>query len=267
MTGAEAPGGALAGVTVLVTRPAHQAGQLVRLIEAAGGRALRFPTIEIADPENPALLDQLLARLDQFDLAVFVSPNAAHRALALMRARGALPARLRIAAVGSGTVRALNDLGCAEVLAPAGRFDSEALLELPELNDVAGKRIAIFRGAGGRGLLGETLRARGARVEYAECYRRVRPRADAGALLRRWARGELDIVTVTSAEGLQNLHELLGPGGREYLLKTPIVVVSARLAQACRALGFEHEPLVAPAASDAAVLATLKAWRARQNTL
>ena len=81
-------------------------------------------------------------------------------------------------------------------------FDSEALLALPEMRDLAGKRVVIFRGDGGRELLGDTLIARGAIVEYAECYRRSKPTSDAAVLLRLWARDEVLGIVITSSEGL-----------------------------------------------------------------
>jgi uroporphyrinogen-III synthase len=260
-------GGALAGLGVLVTRPAHQAARLAQRIEAAGGRAILFPALEIAPPEDPVAVARVIARLDEFDFAIFISPNAVQRALPLIRARGALPPGLRLVAVGEGTARALAAAGEGTVLAPAGRFDSEALLALPELQAVAGRRILIFRGAGGRELLGDTLRARGAHLEYAECYRRVRPQADPGGLIARWRRGEVQVVTATSVETLRNLHDMLGEAGRALLLDTPIVVAGERQAAACRELGFRHAPLLAASARDDALLAALSAWRARQNSL
>ena len=50
---ADAP---LAGVGVLVTRPAEQAGDLIAAIEAAGGRSIVFPVIEIA-PRSPQAIE------------------------------------------------------------------------------------------------------------------------------------------------------------------------------------------------------------------
>jgi uroporphyrinogen-III synthase len=258
----------LAGVRVLVTRPQHQAGTLAQLIERDGGTAVVFPVIEIAPPQDTTALARIVERIDAFDFAVFISPNAVARAMSLMHAqRPALPAHLRLVAVGHASARELERCGAGPVLAPHARFDSEALLELPELQDLRGKRVVIFRGEGGRELLGDTLGARGARVEYAECYRRVRPDADVGPLLERWARGEIDIVVVTSVEGLRNLFDMLGQRGSQRLLNTPLVVVSERMAQAARELGFHDTPQVAPGAADAAVLATLRAWRAGQNPL
>ena len=77
------------------------------------------------------------------------------------------PAGLIAFAPGPGTAEALADAGIANVRIPATTFDSDGLLALPELASTSqGKRVLIFRGDGGREQLGDTLRARGAEVDY-----------------------------------------------------------------------------------------------------
>ncbi len=233
-----------------------------------GGEAIRFPVIEIAEPKDTQALLAVIDRLDQFGLAIFISPNAVNRAMNLILARrGAWPRNVRIACVGRGSARERKHFGAGNVIVPADRFDSEALLALPDLQQVAGNRIVIFRGEGGRELLGDTLKARGADIEYAECYRRARARADVTPLLHRWARGEIDIASLTSADGLHNLFDMLGPAGQPWLAQTPVIVVSTRMAEVCRELGFTTEPLVASQASDEAILEAIKTWRGTQKTL
>ena len=257
----------LENTAVLVTRPAAQAESLAALIELAGGEAVRFPVLEILDPVDSAALQRIVDRLDEFDMAIFISPNAVNKAMNVIRSRRPLPARLKLACVGRGSARELKHFGQEDVIAPTGRFDSEALLDLPALADIAGQRIVIFRGDGGREVLGETLQHRGASVEYAECYRRGKPQVDTTALLRRWARGGIDVVTVTSVQSLRNLYDLVGKLGQQWLVKTPIVVISDRMVATCRELGFKGEPLIAPEASDEAIVKTIRAWRAAQKSL
>ncbi len=231
---------ALAGRRIVVTRPAGQAESLADLVRAAGGAPIVFPVIEIRDVADVKPLAALIDRLDEFDFAVFISANAVAKAMNLVRSRRAWPDRVRVATIGKGSEKALKRFGFTDIVAPTGRFDSEALLELAPLADVAGKRIVIFRGDGGRELLGDTLVARGATVEYAECYRRVRPDADVAPLLKLWARGELDAVTVTSSEGLHNLYDMVGKLGQQWLRRTPTFAPHARIAANARALGLEQ---------------------------
>ena len=151
-------------------------------------------------------------------------------------------ASIFFAAVGQATARELANFGVTAVTAPA-RFDSEALLALPEMQVVAGKRMIIFRGVGGRELLGEALTARGAVVEYAECYRRVLPRADPAPLLKAWER---------------NLHELVGAPGRPWLQKTPLFVPHPRIAAAARELNLDA--VVQTAQGDDGLMQGLQLW-------
>jgi len=241
----------LAGVTVLVTRPAHQAGGLADRICAAGGIPLLFPVLEILDITDPHPLLALLGRLHEFDLAIFISPNAVNKAMHLINRR-LLPPRLRFAAVGQGTVKALEKFGIDAVIAPVARFDSEALLDMAELKHVEGKHIVIFRGDGGRELLGKTLLERGATLEYAECYRRVKPAADTDWLLKIAASGAISAVTVTSSEGLRNLFDMIGEPAHAWLRRTPLFVSHERIAETARKLGCAH--VILTSAGDSGLL-------------
>ena len=229
-----------------MTRPREQSARLAALLEAAGARPLVYPAIEIAEPGDPAAASAALARLTQFDLAVFISPTAVRKAFARI---SAWPAALAAAAVGRGTARELEQHGVHPALVPESGADSEALLALPGLAQMAGKRVLVLRGEGGRELLGQTLEARGARVEYAELYRRVPPAADPAPLLQAWARDEVHAVTITSASGLRNLVERLGPQGADALRRTPLFAAHRRIADEARRLGV-REVLVAGPGDD-----------------
>jgi len=244
----------LAGRVILVTRPAHQSAALADGIRDAGGEALLFPALEIV-AVDPQALATLLNRLAEYDLAIFISPNAAQFGVAAIRAVAAVPDALEVFAVGPGTARVLGKLGLSRVTTPPGQ-DSEALLALPQLDQVAGRRILIFRGVGGRPLLADTLRARGATVDYVECYRRRCPETDAGPLRQRWA--EVSAVTIASAETLHNLATLLGDAGATLLRATPVFVPHAKIAEAARAFGMEQ--VIVTAGGDAGLLQGLINW-------
>lgn len=240
-----APAGPLAGRGILITRPAHQAGTLAVLIHAAGGRPVIFPALEILDPADPQPLLDAIARLENYDLAIFISPNAVTRAMECMAGR-AWPAGLRVAAIGKGGVRELERHGLHGVIAPQRSFDSERLLEMPQLQAVSGQRVLILRGDGGRELLGDTLAARGARVDYVACYRRVRPQTDPGPLLQAWAQDGIHATVVTSSEGLRNLFAMLGKSGETLLQHTPLLVPHPRIAAVARELGCREVVETAP---------------------
>jgi uroporphyrinogen-III synthase len=246
----------LSGKRVLITRPAGQADRLARLVREAGGEPLCIPAIEILPLEDPALFHALAQRLDAFDLAIFVSRNAVRRALELLGGR-AWPAGLKVATVGQGSKEELEQRGFAQVIAPEAQSDSEALLAMPALAAVQGRRVVVFRGDTGRQLLGEALEKRGAAVEYAACYRRVRP-AGAG-LAAAWLRG-VDAVTLSSAEGLSNLIEMLGEGAISKLAASALFVPHARVAREAERRGLSA---VVAGPRDAQMAAALVAYFGR----
>jgi uroporphyrinogen-III synthase len=250
---------------VVVTRPARQAEALVRSLEAAGARVYRFPVLDIVPPDDAGVARGLFQDLRAFHLAIFISANAVERGLALMNMAGGLPGGLRIGAVGRATAAALGARGIRVDLVPGARCDSEALLAMDALQGpaIAGRRVLIVRGEGGRELLGETLRQRGARVDYAEVYRRARPEVAPESLLDPLSRGEVDIIVVTSGEGLRNLYEMVGEAGSPWLFHIPLLVVSERVAGLARTMGWRTAPRVAPGAGDEAILEALIRWRAQ----
>lgn len=254
------PTGPLAGRTIAVTRPRVQAAPLAEAIAAAGGTPLIFPLLEISPAADMQPLADAVARIADYALALFISPNAVAYALPAILARGPWPAGLRPATIGQGTVKALLAHGIAGCVAPRERFDSEALLALPELagEQVAGRRIAIFRGDGGRELLAETLRARGAEVDCIPCYRRSGPPDGVTPLLNAWRAGRLDALTVSSSEGLRYLVDLLDAEGCACLQKIPVFVPHARIAENARALGLRN--IILTEAADAGILAGLGAY-------
>jgi uroporphyrinogen-III synthase len=242
---------------VLVTRPEPQSASLCELIAARGGRPIPFPALAILPTADPQRVAAQLKGSGPFDIAIFVSPNAVRYGLELLDG-APLPGNPRIAAVGKGTARALEAGGLSVNILPRERFDSEALLELGELQKLKGQSALIVRGNGGRALLGETLQQRGADVVYAEVYRRESPPVDAGSLLERWS-DEVQVVTVTSVEILENLTAILGRQGMELMLMTPLVVISERIAARARTLG--HEKIIlARRAEDEAIVDAVCQW-------
>ena len=253
-------GSPLAGRTIVVTRPRAQAAPLAEAIAAAGGAPLIFPLLEISPAADSKPLVEVLSHLSAYRVAIFISPNAVDYTLPALLASGPWPDELIPAAVGQGTVKALAAHGIGGCVAPTERFDSEALLALPELaaDQVAGQRLVIFRGDGGRELLADTLRERGATVDCVTCYQRSGPVNGLTPLMTAWRAGKLDAFTVSSSEGLRYLFDLLDSEGRVFLQKTPVFVPHARIAENARALGLDK--IILTEAADAGILGGLRAY-------
>jgi uroporphyrinogen-III synthase len=242
----------LRGAGVLVTRPARQATGLAAQIAAIGGVPLIFPAVIILPPEDPRTLQQARRDLARYDVAVFVSVNAVDYGV---DDAAQWPKHVVCLAPGPGTANALATLGIGNVRIPTTTMDSEGLLALPELSAVGGKRIVIFRGNGGRDVLGDTLMQRGAHVDYVECYRRQKPQTGAAGLRSAWRERRIDAVTMTSSEGLDNLWHMIGGDGRIMMAGTPLFAPHPRIAERAAALGIRDVIVTPPA--DSGLLAAL----------
>lgn len=251
----------LDGVTILVTRPEYQQQRLSDLIQQEGGIPYCFPTLEIAPVDNAQHLGDTLKRLDEYDIAVFVSPNAATHAFDALKANGlSLPTGLLLACVGKGCAGAVEEHGFRVGAMPVSGIGSEGLLEHDALKSVQNKRIVIFRGNGGRELLAEELTRRGASVDYCECYQRQIPATDPAPLVDKLASGSIDVVTITSTQALKNLWTMAGDRAASFLSSLPVVVISERIGDTATGMGCSHV-LVAEDTSDEAVVDAIKQWR------
>jgi uroporphyrinogen-III synthase len=242
----------LAGIGVVVTRPARQAAGLAAKLAALGATPIVFPAIVILPPVDRTALEAAHATLRECDVAFFVSANAAEYGAPAQWPRGVIAF-----APGPGTAEALIACGVPDVRIPATTQDSEGLLALPELAEVKGKRVVVFRGEGGRELLADTLRERGATVDCVPCYRRVAPSTGAQGLVDVLREGRAHALTVTSSEGLDNLWQVLGDEGRALAGRLPCFAPHPRIVAHGRTLGLDMRET---APGDAGLLAALLAW-------
>jgi uroporphyrinogen-III synthase len=245
---------ALEGLTVVVTRPARQAGPFVAMLRDAGADAILLPAIEIEPIELDAASRAALAP-DHFDWTVYTSANAVQWSLQQLPR----PAHTRVAAIGRATARALDEQGIRVDAVPQGASDSEGLLALGPFADLHGQRILIVKGAGGRTLLREELARRGAEVVLCEVYRRRPAAADPAALeaLRNASARTRLIVAVTSGEVLCALLDAAPDGRLPRLRDAALLVPGERVAASARDLGWRGPLIVAPSAEDGVMFATL----------
>ena len=230
--------GALAGKGIVVTRPMWQALPLAQALGEAGAVPIVFPAIVI-EP-NPAvnLLDVQM-RLSQCSRAFFVSANAVREGLMGL---ATFPSNVRAYGPGPGTAQALQACGATTVCTPTTSFDTQGLLAMPELQQLAGDRVMVFTGlvagASGKGELAAALHARGADVEVVACYNRRPPDTSAQGVEEMCTAGRVHAVVLTSAEGIANFWNCLSPSGQATMQTIPAFVPHPNVAVAARAKGF-----------------------------
>ena len=240
-----------------MTRPAHQADNLCRLITELGGRAIRLPALElVAVNDSSGNQAQWLVNLDKFQWLVFISANAVNFALKANDGKIDLLKSTRIAAIGRATAQALETAGLPADLVPGDGYNSEALLSKLRTRMRPGQRCLIVRGRGGREELARVLRENGVQVEYWEVYERIMPAVDVSEAARLIERNQLEFNTITSGEALKNLLMMFGETYHQALFAVPLIVVSQRIGDVACQLGFKRIT-VTDNPSDAAVLKAL----------
>ncbi|MGK9174458.1 uroporphyrinogen-III synthase [Yokenella regensburgei] len=244
-------------MSILVTRPSPAGEILVSRLRALGLVAWSFPLIEFSPGRELHSLAGRLNALTANDMVFILSQHAVTFAQAhLKQAHTTWPADPDYFAIGRTSALALHKVSGIDVRYPLDREISEVLLQLPELQSIEGKRALILRGNGGRELLGQTLQERGAIVEFCECYQRSMKYYDGAEEAMRWHTRGVTTLVVTSGEMLQQLFSLTPPWYREnWLLGCRLLVVSERLANLARELGWQDIQVADNAENDALIRA------------
>lgn len=241
---------------MLVTRPKAQAEGLCQRIRQAGGVPISLPTLLIEVLQDTEA-QQFCQSAANYDWLIFISSNAVEHSQACLPAD--LPATLKIAAIGKATAAALSALGLDVALQVSAMGTSESLLDDVAWSELKHQRILIMRGQGGREQLADTLRERGAEVDYANLYRRICPPFINGQLSSLLDAG-IDILTISSGEALENL--LAMAAAEQCKIKhLPLVVMSERLRLLAEERGFTDKLMLANETSDAGMTEAIRNWR------
>jgi len=244
---------------VMITRPAHQAGVLAQKVKAAGGETFLFPTLEIITPELSQQNKETIQRINQFDIIIFISPNAVKHGLKHIQTNTNLSENILLATIGQGSAKTLKTkLGKQPDIVPTENFNSEGLLATSAMQDVTDKHILIIRGNGGREHLKQTLQQRGASVEYLNVYKRIKPATSTIDLEQYLQNNQIAAIVITSAESLKNLLELTPKNITPQLLQVPLLLINQRLINIAKEAGFSQKLYVATEASDNAIIESLK---------
>jgi uroporphyrinogen-III synthase len=227
--------------SVLVLRPRPGADETVDALRGHGIPARALPVLELVPrPETPALRE-LVQRLDEFDVVVFVSPAAVRFGMKWIDAHWPqYPVRTEWLAVGE---RSRQELASWSIRAGVPERDetAEGLLDSPLLQVPGPDRVLLVRGEGGRELLADELATRGIRVEHLVVHER-RP-----LQVQLPPAGEVSAMVASSVAVVD---ALVATGGLR-LAERPLIVPSERVAAGAREAGFTRVRVAAGAGAPA----------------
>ena len=233
----------LSGLTVLITRPSNQVESLRRAIESGGAKVLSLPLIEIRALNDAQAIQDLkdkVLQLDCYQSLIFVSNNAvSFGGEVINNYWPQFPLKVDVIAVGPTTAEAASERFACEVIQSSSGMTSEDILRLPQLQDVSEKKIGIVRGQGGRELLADTLRERGAIVDYLEAYSRTPIDYTSADFCNRLLEAGVNVLTVSSGESLDRLTHLL-VDNRKKLQQLNLLVPSQRVGRQAENAGYQQ---------------------------
>ena len=233
---------------VVITRPAAQAEALALRLSASGCPVRLFPLLEIQPLADTAELSATLAKLNDYAMVAFVSPNAIDAVFAHLTD---WPKNVIAAVVGEGSRLALARHGVtdanATIITPSDkqRTDSETLLLELDLEVLRGQKVLIVRAESGRELLADQLRAAGVDVEQIVAYQRLAPTLDEARLVAlRALLAEKNDWIITSSEALRLLKQMVEQAdpaaGWQHLQNKTLILPHPRIAETAKECGFTH---------------------------
>ena len=182
----------LAGRRILVTRARHQAGQLSAELNALGAEVIEIPAIEILPPASFEPLDTALRNLRQYQWLIVTSANTVRSINDRLTALDLQPnafSHLKIAAIGSATAHALQEVGVSVNLMPK-EYVAESLVAAIG-DQVRDARVLIARAAIARDIIPAALTQAGAQVDVVEAYRIVIPETSIARIAAIFVPGKL----------------------------------------------------------------------------
>lgn len=190
------------------TRPIDRAEALSSVLLGYGHQVLNLPLLDLTPLALDAQLIEQYAEFQSVDAVVVVSPIAADIGLAYYLQLGfdfdALK-KIQWIAVGQATQQALLQKGLTSIVPEVET--SEGMLSLPEMNQYIGKKIAFWRGIGGRTFMMETLQAQKTEILNMLLYTRAMPSYTVDDLQQNFKQG--DVVLISSEASWHNWLKLL----------------------------------------------------------
>ncbi|WP_070962904.1 uroporphyrinogen-III synthase [Vibrio sonorensis] len=224
-------------MVVLVTRPNVEGHELCMMLNESGIASLHHPLINIEPSSKITGLDRALQRAD---IVIAVSQHAVSYAHQYLQEHALnWPKTSHYLAVGQKTAQLLSKLSQQKVNYPS-QSDSEHLLELDELQNVAHQKIVILRGNSGRELIYQTLDKRMADVSYVETYTRQHLDFNSDSKVIQWQEAKVSHLVVTSSDQLTHFLSQLTSAQIHWIQTLQLYVPSERIARQAKALGFVY---------------------------
>ncbi|WP_165389138.1 uroporphyrinogen-III C-methyltransferase [Pseudoalteromonas rubra] len=210
-----------------ITRPAGKGTLLAQQLEAQGVQCDCTPVLELV--KLPVSEAELAPIVDAEQL-IFISQDAVHY---LAQHQPDFSPDCQFFAVGEQTAAAIEACFGRRARVPK-QHDSEGLLALPELQQVEDKRVVVVKGRGGRTLISQMLKQRGALLSHCVVYERIPAATGSDIWLDHWQRQGIDGIVITSNAAIDAIFNTQQSELLNWLSSRRFYLVSQRSAEYLR---------------------------------
>ncbi len=265
----------LKGRIIVVTRPREQAAETIKAIEALGGEAYSFPTIEIVRSPDTSVVKPFLEALanKKVDYVILMSVNGVNHLLDITENLGVtdeLKKNLKntmMMAVGPKTAQELEKNGIHVDLIPE-KYTSEGIMQCLQQRHVKDKMIFIPRTSEAPPELAEQLRRMGNHVDEIYVYQSQLPhnRQLTEKFVKDLKKKRVNAILFTSALGAKNFFEILKQILSEEKLKvliqerTTIVAIGPTTAKSLTEVGIKVDVIPEKHTLDEALNTLVNYW-------
>ena len=228
---------------IIITRAQEQISEAHEIFKRNGAEVFDLPSLIIGPPDNWSPLDDALKQIYTFDWIIFSSANGVRNVEERMNqidlSLSKISKTIKIAAVGRKTASLLSDMDAKISFVPPV-FVADSLVENFPQNQTGLKLLIPRVQTGGRSILSDSFKSRGAEVTEVAAYEsncpRYIPRDTIDALNSR----KIDIIAFTSSKTVTNtvilFKKYFGNNWFKLIEKIKLISIGPQTTLSCRNL-------------------------------
>jgi len=228
---------------IIITRAQEQTSEAREIFRNNGAEVFDLPSLLIGPPDDWGPLDEALQEIYTFDWIIFSSANGVRNVEERMKSIGLSLAKIsktiKIAAVGRKTASLLSEINAKISFVPPD-FVADSLVENFPQNEKGLKLFIPRVQTGGRSILSDSFKLKGAEVTEVAAYESSCPQDIPQKTIDALNSGKIDIIAFTSGKTVINTVSLLkkyfGENWLKLLEKIKIVSIGPQTSNSCKKL-------------------------------
>ena len=232
---------ALTDKKIIITRALEQTSEAREIFRKNGAEVFDLPSLVIGPPDDWGPLDGALKEITTFDWIIFSSANGVRNVDDRMKEIGLslseISENIQIAAVGRKTASLLEDMA-VKVSFVSPSFVADSLVEYFPQNQKGLKLFIPRVQTGGRSILSDSFKLKGAEVTEVAAYESSCPKDIPQKTIDALNSGQIDIIAFTSSKTVINtvslFNKYFGENWFKLIEKVKLVSIGPQTTISCK---------------------------------